>query len=61
MSLYSGSSAERVLALLLRPDRGGHQEATVLRRRDRAETSGHGKISRFGKDLRGAAWPRAFG
>lgn len=47
VSLYSGSSSERVLALFLRPDRRGHQEATVLCRRDRAETSGHGRRSSF--------------
>lgn len=47
MNPSSGSSSERLLALLLRPDRRGHQEAALLRRGDRAETSGHGRKSVF--------------
>lgn len=47
----SGPSSERLLALFLRPDRRGHQEAALLRRGDRAETSGHGRKRVLSEDV----------
>lgn len=35
--------ASELMAVVLRPDRGGHQEAAVLRGRDGAKTGGHGE------------------